>query len=283
MPKKKDNQRIPFVVTYNPTSPNLKKIIAKNFPIVQSSNRCKQVFSKKPFIAYRRPRSLRDFLVKAKIKHTQTTKRPPTITTCTSTKCKTCSFIQDGLSSFTFKNTDQNHRIKQTMTSKNLIYMIQCRKCKNIPGAPAEYIGQTKRALRDRFGKHRRGIQNKTTDAVPQHFNQKGHKLTDVELVPLELINSKRESIRRARETINIELAKTAWFKQRRRPLIFPTICKSLSCFYTMPSSFFSLSLALSPFDVLNFKFLTCIIYQIITVSQFVYYTKSCNDFPFFH
>ena len=85
----------------------------------------------------------------------------------------------------------------------------QCCKCKNIPDAPAEYTGQTKRALRDRFGEHRRGIQNKTTDAVPQHFKQKGHKLTDVELVPLELINSKREPIRRTRETFYIEMAKT--------------------------------------------------------------------------
>ena len=82
------------------------------------------------------------------------------------------------------------------------------RKCKNTPNAPAEYIGQTKRALRDRFGEHRRAIQNKTTDAVPQHFNQKGHKLTDIKLIPLELINSKRESIRRARESFYIDKAK---------------------------------------------------------------------------
>lgn len=88
----------------------------------------------------------------------------------------------------------------------------KCRKCKNTSNAPAEllaeYIGQTKRALRDRFGEHRRAIQNKTTDAVPQHFNQKGHKLTDIELIPLELINSKRESIRRARESFYIDKAK---------------------------------------------------------------------------
>ena len=61
------------------------------------------------------------------------------------------------------------------------------------PKSPAEYIGQTKRALRDRFGEQRRAIQNETADAVPQHFNQKGHKLAEFELIPLELINSKRE------------------------------------------------------------------------------------------
>jgi len=43
----------------------------------------------------------------------------------------------------------------------------------------------------------------------PRHFNQNGHKLTDIELLPLELINSKRESIRRARESFYIDKAKT--------------------------------------------------------------------------
>ena len=42
-----------------------------------------------------------------------------------------------------------------------------------------------KRALRDRSGEHGRAIQNKTNDAVPQDFDQKGHKLTDIELIKL--------------------------------------------------------------------------------------------------
>ena len=127
--KSKCTQGIPFVVTYNPASPNLNKIISKHFPILQSSNRCREVFSEKPFIAYRRSRNLRDFLVKAKVKNTRTQTSPPRIKKCNSKKCKTCAFIhQDGLSSCTLKNTGQVHHIKQTITcaSKNLIYMIQC-------------------------------------------------------------------------------------------------------------------------------------------------------------
>ena len=72
-----------------------------------------------------------------------------------------------------------------------------------------EYIRQTKRALRDRFGEHRRAIQNKTDDAVPQHFNQPGHQLKDIELIPLKLIETKRESIRGAGERCYIEKART--------------------------------------------------------------------------
>ena len=72
-----------------------------------------------------------------------------------------------------------------------------------------EYIGQTKRALRDRLGEHRRAIHAKTDDAVPQHFNQPGHQLKDIEFIPLELIKTKRESIRGARERFYIEKTQT--------------------------------------------------------------------------
>ena len=34
-----------------------------------------------------------------------------------------------------------------TCGSKNLIYMIQCCQCENIPNTPAEYFGQTKRSV----------------------------------------------------------------------------------------------------------------------------------------
>ena len=81
----------------------------------------------------------------------------------------------------------------------------------------AEHIGQTKRALRDRFGEHRRAIQSKIDDVVPQHFYQPGHQLKDI-----ELINAKRESIRGAGERSSIEKAQTVQpqgNKQRGRPL----------------------------------------------------------------
>ena len=85
--------------------------------------------------------------------------------------------------------------------------MIQCRKCKK--NTHAEYTGQTKRALRDSFGEHHRAIQNKTDDPEPQHFNQPGHQLKDINIIPLEFIKTKRESIRGARERFYIEKAQT--------------------------------------------------------------------------
>ena len=58
-------------------------------------------------------------------------------------------------------------------------------------------IGETKRQLSGCFGEHRRSILNhqqlSTTTPVLLHFNQAGHSINDVSLIPIELIRSKRD------------------------------------------------------------------------------------------
>ena len=57
------------------------------------------------------------------------------------------------------------------------------------------------------------------TDKTMQYTNQKAQTsnlFTDIELIPLELINSKRESLCRARESFYIEKAKTMHPQGRR-------------------------------------------------------------------
>ena len=60
------------------------------------------------------------------------------------------------------------------------------------------------RQLHERFGEHRRSIQNhhQLTKPTPvsAHFNQPGHSIDHLLLTPLELIHSKRDSVRKARE-----------------------------------------------------------------------------------
>ena len=112
----------------------------------------------------------------------------------------TCSFLQEGQTSYTFFTTKETRKITNYISchSKNLIYLIQCKKCH------CQYIGETKRQLNERFGKHRRSILNhhqlKPPTSVSLHFNQPGHSINDVHLIPLELIRSTRNSVRKARE-----------------------------------------------------------------------------------
>ena len=121
---------------------------------------------------------------KAKLKHTETTTtRPPAIKSCNSKTCKTSEnlwnfpFIEDGLSSCTFKSIGPTHRIKQTITfaSKNFIYMHDTvlKTPKHSLLTSRIYRTDETRITRQIWRTRKSYIYNTTADdAVPQHFNR---------------------------------------------------------------------------------------------------------------
>ena len=86
------------------------------------------------------------------------------------------------------------------------IYMIHCLRCSK------QYIGETKRRLKDRFNEHRRPVDGPTPSsrptAVSDHFLSDNHLPNDIELIPLELIHSSRDALRKAREAYLIKARK---------------------------------------------------------------------------
>ena len=85
--------------------------------------------------------------------------------------------------------------------------MIHCLRCNK------QYIGETKRRLKERFNEHRRLADRPTPSsrptAVSEHFLSDNHSPNDIELVPLELIHSSRDALRKAREAYLIERGPT--------------------------------------------------------------------------
>ena len=213
------NNRVPYVLTYNPALRQIPSIIKKYIPVLQSSTKCADVFPNPPLISYRRPKNLRDLLVRAKINdnnniNTNPAQNKPGSYKCHLSKCMTCPFIVTNTNAYTFSNTNQTRQIsnKLSCATNNLIYMIQCQKCSTTEQpSDSQYIGQTGRTLRERFGEHRRDIIHKLTDksGVAEHFNRPDHSLADVSLIPLETIRQRRESLRRARERQLITAAET--------------------------------------------------------------------------
>lgn len=59
---------LPFVVTYHPGLPNIGRILRELHPLLHISNRCKQAIQDLPTMAFRRPKSLRDYLLRAKLR-----------------------------------------------------------------------------------------------------------------------------------------------------------------------------------------------------------------------
>ena len=76
-----------------------------------------------------------------------------------------------------------------------------------------QYIGETKRQLKDRFNGHRRPVDNSSNISKPttvsEHVLTNDHSANNITLIPLELTKSNRDSVRKAREAYLIERGKT--------------------------------------------------------------------------
>ena len=149
--------RIPFITTFNPSLPRISYIIKNHYHLLLSSNRCKNVFQQQlPVVAFKRSPNLRDLLVIAKLPSNSTNPHPqlPSGSFRCGKNCATCPYISDGLTTYSFFSTNETRHINSNLTcdTKNLIYMIQCNRCN------LQYIGETKRRLKDRFNEHRRTI-----------------------------------------------------------------------------------------------------------------------------
>lgn len=123
------NRRVPLVVTYHPSLPNLPTITRDNTPVLHASQRLKNAIPESPIIAYRRPKNLRDLLVSSHLK-------PPSFepargsSPCGSRRCLTCDHVQTGT---TIRSTTAgvcyHTRATATCKSSNIIYLIECRQC----------------------------------------------------------------------------------------------------------------------------------------------------------
>ena len=152
-------------------------------------------------VAFRRSPNLRDLLVTAKLSSNSVNPQRPSGSFRCDRNCATCPYISHGLTTYTFVSTGETRPIKSNLScdTKNLTYIIQCNRCN------LQYIGETKRRLKDRFNEHRRTIDNPSTKSKPataaEHFlSSTNHTANDMQLIPIEKIFSDRDSIHKARE-----------------------------------------------------------------------------------
>jgi len=89
-------------------------------------------------------------------------------------------------------------------TSKNVIYLITCRKNSGSCAVRRpQYVGQTSRMISSRFNEHSHAARTGST-TVGSHFKAQGHNLQDLEIIPIEKIRSTDPWIRLAREKLLI-------------------------------------------------------------------------------
>ena len=65
--EKVKNGLMPFVTQYNPSVPNLKNILMSKWHLIENQPMLREIYREPPLISYRRGKSLKDTLVRAKL------------------------------------------------------------------------------------------------------------------------------------------------------------------------------------------------------------------------
>ena len=188
--------RTPLVATYHPRLSSLARTTKKHLPVLHASVSLNQTIPNTPLVALKQPKNLIHLLVLAKL-NTSTLPADTGNTPCRRRRCKCCDEIVT-TSSFTSYSTGRQYNIRANITckSRNLVYLISCKKC------GVQYVGETKNPLHIRMNRQRSEIRaKKLENSVAKHFSQLNHSAEDVEVRGIEKIHINNAQWRKQRES----------------------------------------------------------------------------------
>ena len=200
----KSDDRVVFVTHFDPRLPSITRIVKKHYrSMVSQDFYLSQVFPSAPIVAFKRPKNLREILIKARVPQVST--RPRRVQfgykKCNTPSCLTCPYSITGKlvkASATDFKTEVNAPVN--CDTKNIIYLISCQHCSQ------QYVGETFRTANDRFGNHRGYVNRKEIKkATGHHFNLPGHSISDMKFQIIEQIHNKDPFFRKEREKMYIK------------------------------------------------------------------------------
>ena len=206
-----------FVVTFDPRLPNLSQIQNRHWRSMTTQDfYLKSVYPEPPLLAYKRQRNISDMLIRAKL--------PPPIkayperkllgvTKC-GKQCPVCPFIKEG-KYIKGPNKTWNIAEKVDCNTNNIIYLIECNKT----NCNQRYIGESNRSLRVRISEHIGYVnKRKIEQATGEHFNSRGHTLSNLTATVIEKVKKSDILYRKEREKLHIRNFNTYYKGLNRRP-----------------------------------------------------------------
>jgi peptide-methionine (R)-S-oxide reductase len=182
--KNKNDQNLFLITTFNPMPNTLKQIVSNNWDLMSRSKSTRMLADTNIIFGYRRPKNLKDILVKAKLPNL-TDQNKSSRALCTDGKCRYCPRI-DTSGKIQSKTTGRHYVTKLNVNCKsnNLIYCISCKIC------GIQYVGQTKRRLMDRMREHFLTIKKADPySPIGGHYNTNQHNgIEDVIIHILDFI-----------------------------------------------------------------------------------------------
>ena len=208
-----------MVTQYNPSNPDIRRLIGKNWNILSNCDEIGKIFTELPLVRFRKLPNLRNIMTSARIRFP-----PPleiviprsVIKACTRLgRCTYCPKLKkiESFTSFHTKKTYQCQNLppKPLVTCKlfNLIYLVSCKACGR------QYTGETKRGIRHRIYEHMRSVQvdNGKSTPVSRHFTLPNHSVKDMEFSVIHWMGNELKSdstpARRSQELYYIWLLPT--------------------------------------------------------------------------
>ena len=232
--KTQSQERVPVVITHNPTHPPLGRWLKELMPTLHQNRRMKKAVPHPPIIGERNCHNLRRILMPTKPPKIPEKQEEPGCYKCSAKRCIVCQIHLQETIKFRSVRTGQSFTIRTrgTCKSTNLVYLIDCAKC-----GDTQYVGETGQTLQRRFHAHRssigvnpesrnqaaptRGVgvpQNTATNSrfnqdtlVARHFQGPGHSVLDMRVTLIEVMEAVDTTTRRARERFWPHKLKTNW------------------------------------------------------------------------
>ena len=191
-----NNSRFAFNITYHPVLSKLKNVLSEIHSLLTPDREHGKVLEKIPIVGFRRAKSLKGILGRAKVAHIQKKKGG-------GTKCKICKYV---VTAETFKSfsTKRECCIKPNnlnCRSNKVVYLFSCKECSK------QYTGSTE-SFRSRFNNynsaHRNFIKRNTVKQASFHAHfgdDRYHGMSDWEIILIDQTESvddlrRRESFR---------------------------------------------------------------------------------------
>ena len=160
--KRKQEERIRYITTYNHQNPPIKQILERNKAILERNR--KGIIYKELQVVYRRAPNLRDKLIKGQIQTKKQQKKG--ITKPCNKPCVTCNLMETSNTITTKRNVSYKIEGKFDCQSHHVVYVMTCKHCQK------QYVGETMNRVNLRIGNHKSCIKTKRDNPVANHFNE---------------------------------------------------------------------------------------------------------------
>ena len=173
-PKDNGDRKLVLNITYHPAFARIKDTLSKINLLLTPDEEHRRVFPSLPLVGFKRGKSLKDILVRAKLPKVAV---DGSSGKCGGGRCGVCKYVEE-CKQFTDKTELQTYQIKGgdlNCNSENVVYLVQCKTCK------LQYVGSASTKFRLRFNNykccHRKYCSNKpiAQASFHAHFNQLDH------------------------------------------------------------------------------------------------------------